>query len=98
MTLLLNCRARRALATKRAGTRASAVITLLVSAFLMVGCDRRSGNESAAAGGTPSTRPAAVAPSTAPTPTKVKIGYVGLTCEAPLFVAYEKGFYKEEGL
>ncbi len=29
---------------------------------------------------------------------KLKIGYIGLTCEAPIFVAFEKGFYKEEGL
>src|SRR5687767_6188756 len=30
--------------------------------------------------------------------TKVRIGYIGLTCEAPLFTAVEKGFFKEEGL
>ncbi len=29
---------------------------------------------------------------------KLKVAYLGLTCEAPLFVAYEKGFYEEEGL
>jgi NitT/TauT family transport system substrate-binding protein len=29
---------------------------------------------------------------------KVRIGYIGLTCEAPIFVAVEKGFFKEEGL
>jgi NitT/TauT family transport system substrate-binding protein len=29
---------------------------------------------------------------------KVRVGYIGLTCEAPLFTAYEKGFFKEEGL
>lgn len=29
---------------------------------------------------------------------KVRIGYVGITCEAPIFVAVEKGFFKEEGL
>jgi sulfonate transport system substrate-binding protein len=28
----------------------------------------------------------------------VKIGYIGLTCEAPIYSAYEKGFFKEEGL
>src|ERR1700758_5732077 len=28
----------------------------------------------------------------------VKIGFIGLTCEAPIFTAYEKGFFKEEGL
>ena len=28
----------------------------------------------------------------------VKIGFIGLTCEAPIYTAYEKGFFKEEGL
>ena len=31
-------------------------------------------------------------------PQKLKVAYLGLTCEAPIFVAYEKGFFKEEGL
>lgn len=30
--------------------------------------------------------------------TKIKVGYIGLTCEAPLYVAYEKGYFKEMGL
>jgi len=29
---------------------------------------------------------------------KIKICYLGLTCEPPIFVAYEKGFFQEEGL
>src|SRR5712692_1794124 len=29
---------------------------------------------------------------------KVKVAYIGLTCEAPIFVAQEKGFFEEEGL
>jgi len=29
---------------------------------------------------------------------RIKVAYIGLTCEAPIFVAYEKGFYQEEGL
>src|SRR5262249_30969766 len=36
-----------------------------------------------------------------PTPgglTKLTVAYLGLTCEAPIFVALEQGFYKEEGL
>jgi NitT/TauT family transport system substrate-binding protein len=28
----------------------------------------------------------------------VRVGYIGLTCEAPIFTAVEKGFFKEEGL
>jgi NitT/TauT family transport system substrate-binding protein len=30
--------------------------------------------------------------------TKVRVGYVGITCEAPIFSAVENGFFKEEGL
>src|SRR6476646_2729393 len=30
--------------------------------------------------------------------TKVKVCYIGLTCEPPIYVAYEKGFFKDEGL
>jgi NitT/TauT family transport system substrate-binding protein len=30
--------------------------------------------------------------------TKIRVGYIGLTCEAPIFTAIEKGFFKEEGL
>src|SRR5262245_2698782 len=29
---------------------------------------------------------------------KVRVGYIGLTCEAPIFSAVERGFFKEEGL
>lgn len=29
---------------------------------------------------------------------KIRVGYVGLTCEAPIFSAVENGFFKEEGL
>jgi NitT/TauT family transport system substrate-binding protein len=31
-------------------------------------------------------------------PAKVRVGYIGLTCEAPIFTAVEKGYFKEEGL
>src|SRR6186713_1561195 len=30
--------------------------------------------------------------------TKIRVGYIGLTCEAPIFSAVEKGFFKEENL
>lgn len=30
--------------------------------------------------------------------TKIRVGYIGITCEAPLFAAKEKGFFEEEGL
>ena len=38
------------------------------------------------------------APSATGGPTKVKVAYLGLTCEAAMFVAKEKGFFEEEGL
>src|ERR1051325_1274733 len=34
----------------------------------------------------------------APDSGKVRVGYIGLTCEAPIFTAVEKGFFKDEGL
>jgi NitT/TauT family transport system substrate-binding protein len=30
--------------------------------------------------------------------TKIRVGYIGITCEAPLFMAKEMGFFEEEGL
>lgn len=30
--------------------------------------------------------------------TRVRVGYIGITCEAPIFTAIENGFFKEEGL
>src|SRR4051795_6878062 len=34
----------------------------------------------------------------AATSNKIRVGYIGLTCEAPIFTAVEKGFFKDEGL
>jgi len=42
--------------------------------------------------------PAACSKGTNGPSNKVKIAYLGLTCEAPIFVAYENGYLKEEGL
>src|SRR5215210_8896198 len=30
--------------------------------------------------------------------TRVRVGYIGITCEAPIFSAVENGFFKEEGI
>jgi NitT/TauT family transport system substrate-binding protein len=40
----------------------------------------------------------AAASAPAPDAVKVKVGVIGLTCEAPIYVAVEKGFFKDEGL
>jgi NitT/TauT family transport system substrate-binding protein len=29
---------------------------------------------------------------------KIRVGYIGLTCEAPIYMAVKKGFFKEKGL
>lgn len=42
--------------------------------------------------------PKSDSPSTNAASMKVRVGYIGLTCEAPIFSAVEKGFFKEEGL
>jgi NitT/TauT family transport system substrate-binding protein len=46
----------------------------------------------------PSTSPSAAGAPTASGPTKVKVAYLGLTCEAAMFVAKENGFFGDEGL
>src|SRR5947209_7929055 len=50
--------------------------------LLLVGCKKSPENSTAPESG----------------PMKVRVGYIGLTCEAPIFMAVEKGFFKEEGL
>ena len=59
------------------------VAALLVLGPLVAGCDR----EAATPSGTTSNGL-----------TKIRVGYIGLTCEAPIFMAVEKGFFTEEGL
>src|SRR5580658_7550393 len=56
------------------------------SLILLIGSIRAADNSTAAAS----------AP--APDAVKIRVGYIGLTCEAPIYVAVEKGFFKEEGL
>jgi NitT/TauT family transport system substrate-binding protein len=51
-------------------------------ALLLVACNRNTDNSAAPAGGL----------------MKVRVGYIGLTCEAPIFTAVEKGFFKDEGV
>src|ERR1700738_2184720 len=55
---------------------------LALSALLATGCNKNSGGSGADGGSS----------------NKVRVGYIGLTCEAPIFTAVEKGFFKEEGL
>jgi NitT/TauT family transport system substrate-binding protein len=56
--------------------------TAALGIFLLAGCKQKT----------------AQAEKTADGLTKIKVGYIGLTCEAPLYVAHEKGYFKEMGL
>ncbi len=59
------------------------ITAAVLSAILLVtGCHKSETASPAAGGGL----------------TKVRVGYIGITCEAPIFSAVENGFFKEEGL
>ena len=62
-----------------------------IAALSLAGCSK----EPAASQPTAGSQPAPAAESGL---SKIKVGYIGLTCEAPLFTAFENGFFKEEGL
>jgi NitT/TauT family transport system substrate-binding protein len=67
--------------------RAAHVAALIAAVVLLgsitsPGCNRGDSGQTTAANGL----------------TKIRVGYIGLTCEAPIFMAVEKGFFKEEGL
>jgi len=72
--------------TERRPIHSLAMLLLVLgcAALISAGCGRRTD---------PSTTD-----SSADGPAKIKICYLGLTCEPAIFVAYEKGFFKEEGL
>jgi NitT/TauT family transport system substrate-binding protein len=57
-------------------------IAALSAVLLIAGCKK---NES-------------TSPALSKNPMKVRVGYIGITCEAPIFSAVENGFFKEEGL
>jgi NitT/TauT family transport system substrate-binding protein len=61
------------------------IAAIAVGALLLTGCKKsEQGTTAAPAGGNGLT--------------KIRVGYIGLTCEAPIYMAVEKGFFKEEGL
>jgi NitT/TauT family transport system substrate-binding protein len=72
-------------------TRRAASILAAGLLALVAGCG---GGDS----GAPSTSPSASGTPAASGPTKVKVAYLGLTCEAAMFVAKENGFFQDEGL
>jgi NitT/TauT family transport system substrate-binding protein len=57
-------------------------VGLALATLILAGCQKNTG-------------PAA---KTAEGLTKVRVGFIGITCEAPIFTAIENGFFKEEGL
>lgn len=68
-----------------AKTSASALLAFAtIGTLALSGCNKS--GQTAATGGTTNG------------PVKIRVGYIGLTCEAPIFTAVEKGFFKDEGL
>jgi NitT/TauT family transport system substrate-binding protein len=57
-------------------------IVALSAALLTVGCNKTEMTSQAQGG----------------SQMKIRVGYIGITCEAPIFCAIENGFFKEEGL
>jgi len=57
-------------------------VTALGALIFTAGCEKKEG----------------ASPDVASNRGKVRVGYIGITCEAPIFCAVEKGFFKEEGL
>ncbi|HEY7116819.1 MAG TPA: ABC transporter substrate-binding protein [Tepidisphaeraceae bacterium] len=64
------------------------MVLAVVALAALAGCKK----ESVSKAGGPTTSP------TGPEVSKIRVGYIGLSCEAPIFTAVEKGFFKEEGL
>src|SRR5215831_2482023 len=54
----------------------------LSTLFLALGCNDKEAKSTTSSGG----------------PMKVRVGYIGITCEASIFSAVENGFFKDEGL
>jgi NitT/TauT family transport system substrate-binding protein len=68
------------------------IVTASLVALFLPSCSKDSGTA-------PDSKSADAKPSSAKTElTKLRVGCVGLTCEAPIYVAIEKGFFAEEGL
>ena len=65
-------------------TMVAANVLVLACALLVWGCKRAGQSAEVPAAGNGLT--------------KIRVGYIGLTCEAPIYTAVEKGFFKEEGL
>src|SRR5690349_5519051 len=52
----------------------------------------------AAAPAPAATAPSSAAPSAPPRTVKVALGVLGTTSDGPMFVAYDRGYFKEQGL
>jgi NitT/TauT family transport system substrate-binding protein len=78
---------------KSRSTNSISWLILSALAIALVGCQK--GGNPPSGGGTSTGGNSGAAIADAPT---LKVAYLGLTCEAPIFVAYEKGFFKDEGL
>ncbi|HEY3426519.1 MAG TPA: ABC transporter substrate-binding protein [Negativicutes bacterium] len=67
------------------------IVLVCVSVFI-VGCGQKAADKTNAA------PQGMTSQATAMKSNKINLGHTGAVCEAPFFIAYEKGFFKEEGL
>lgn len=72
------------------------LIIVVLLAVLLSGCGQQAAKETSAASQNTSSEP--TNKTAAMKSNKITLGHTGGVCEAPFFMAYEKGFFKEEGL
>lgn len=74
--------------------------TTSLAALSLAGCSQKESTSKTTTASAPSsTTPTKAGDAAKPAElTKVRVGTIGLTCEAPIYTAYENGYFKDEGL
>ena len=73
---------------RKVATGALAAAAAMALCGALAGCSANGASTSASSSGSTATEP----------DNHVVLGYWGGTCEAPIYIGYEKGFFQEEGL
>ncbi len=72
--------------------------TTALAALSLAGCSSKESTSTTASAPATSAQAKAGEAAKPASLTKIRVGTIGLTCEAPLYSAYENGFFKDEGL